>query len=150
MNGQGIAEAKTVPAKWSADDFRWSTDLVGTGHSSPVVWGRRVFVTSADKAAGKRFVSCYGTDDGKEIWKKSVDYKSYKAHKNNSQASNTPAVDADHVYVLFQSRVASPLIAFGHDGQQKWIYDLGPYLHGTSWRHVAHCFWRPCCGLQRP
>jgi outer membrane protein assembly factor BamB len=132
VNGLGIVEAKTVPVKWSADDFRWSIELPGTGHSSPVIWDKRVFVTSADKTAGKRFVSCYSTDDGSEIWKKQVDYKSYKAHKNNSQASNTPAVDANHVYVLFQSKAGSPLIAFDHDGQQKWTYDLGPYLHGQG------------------
>jgi len=132
INGLGIAEAKTVPAKWTADDFRWSIELPGTGHSSPVIWDKRVFVTSADQTAGKRFVSCYSTDDGSEIWKKSVDYQSYNAHKNNSQASNTPAVDADHVYVLFQSKAGSPLIAFDHDGQQKWTYDLGPYLHGQG------------------
>ena len=131
-NGSGIAEAKTVPAQWSADDFRWSAELPGTGHSSPVVWGKRVFVTSADKTAGKRFVSCYSTDDGTEIWKKQVDYQTYKTHKNNSQASNTPAVDADHVYALFQSKAGSPLIAFDHAGQQKWTYELGPYLHGQG------------------
>lgn len=132
INGLGIAEAKTVPVKWTANDFRWSIELPGTGHSSPVTWDKRVFVTSADKSAGKRFVSCYSTEDGSEIWKKTVDYKSYKSHKNNSQASNTPAVDADHVYVLFQSKAGSPLIAFDHDGQQKWTYELGPYLHGQG------------------
>ena len=131
-NGLGIAEASTIPAEWSEDDFRWATNLPGTGHSSPVIWGKRVFVTSADQSASKRFVSCYSTGDGSEIWKKTVDYKSYKSHKNNSQASNTPAVDADHVYVLFQSKAGSPLIAFDHDGEQKWTYELGPYLHGQG------------------
>lgn len=131
-NGMGIAEAKTVPVSWSTDDFRWSIELPGTGHSSPVVWDKRVFVTSADKTTGTRFVSCYRADDGSEVWQKTVDYKSYKAHKNNSHASNTPAVDADHVYVLFQSKAGSPLIAFDHDGRQKWTYELGPYLHGQG------------------
>ena len=118
-NGNGIAYAKTVPARWSVEDFRWAIELPGTGHSSPVIWDKRVFVTSADKTAGQRFVSCHSTDDGAEVWRKTVDYHSYKAHKNNSQASNTPAVDADHVYVLFQSKASSPLIAFDHDGSSR-------------------------------
>jgi outer membrane protein assembly factor BamB len=131
-NGQGIATAQTVPAKWTEDDFRWSIELPGKGHSSPVIWDKRVFITSADKKAGTHFVSCYRTDDGSEIWNKPIGYESYKAHKNNSQASSTPAVDADHVYVLFQSKAGSPLIALDHDGHQKWAYDLGPYLHGQG------------------
>lgn len=131
-NGSGIAEAKTVPAKWSKDDFRWSVDIRGTGHSSPVVWGKHVVVTSADKAKGTRFVTCFNTDDGDQVWQKTVAYKSFKTHKNNSQASNTPTVDADGIYVLFQSKVDSPLIAFNHEGDELWKFDLGPYLHGQG------------------
>lgn len=131
-NGSGIAEAKTVPVKWSEADFRWSVDLTGEGHSSPVVWGKHVFVTSADKGNGTRFVTCFSTDDGAQVWQKAVAYKNYKAHKNNSHASNTPAVDADGVYVLFQSKVDSPLIAFDKKGNQLWQYELGPYLHGQG------------------
>lgn len=131
-NGNGIATAKAVPTEWTPDDYRWAIKLPGDGHSSPVVWGKRVFVTSANKADGTRFVSCFNTDDGSRIWQKSVKYKSYKAHKNNSQASNTPAVDGDHVYVLLQSKSDSPLIAFDHDGNEVWKYELGPYLHGQG------------------
>lgn len=132
INGLGVAEAKTVPSRWTEDDFHWTIKLPGSGHSSPVVWGNRVFVTSADKTAGKRFISCFNTVDGSEIWNKTVDYQSSKSHKNNSQASNTPTVDADHVYVLFQSKAGSPLIALDHEGQKKWTYELGPYLHGQG------------------
>ena len=71
-NGQGIATAHTVPAKWTEDDFRWSIELPGKGHSSPVIWDKRVFITSADKKAGTHFVSCYRTDDGSEIWNKPI------------------------------------------------------------------------------
>jgi hypothetical protein len=46
--GSGISSAKTVAAKWTDADFNWKTALPGTGHSSPVVWGDRIFVTAGD------------------------------------------------------------------------------------------------------
>ena len=47
-NGSGISEAVTVPAKWTERDYNWKVKLPGIGHSSPVVWGERIFVTSGD------------------------------------------------------------------------------------------------------
>ncbi len=64
--------------------------------------------------------------------KREFPFESYKHHKNNSSASNTPTVDADRVYVLWQSRDSSPLVALDHDGRELWRFDLGPYLHGQG------------------
>ena len=44
----GHASDRTVPLEWSrAKNLKWQIDLPGTGNSSPVVWGNRVFVTTA-------------------------------------------------------------------------------------------------------
>src|SRR5215213_694330 len=49
-NGAGVAD-DVIPAKWTDADYAWKTELHGVGHSSPVVWGDKVFVTSADEEA---------------------------------------------------------------------------------------------------
>lgn len=131
-NGSGISDATTVPVKWTAADFNWKAKLPGKGVSSPVVWGDQLFVTSADGQAKTRSLICLNTTDGSIKWSKESKFDSYKKHKNNSYASSTPAVDADHVYVLWHSKKASPLIAFDHAGNKVWEYDLGPYLHGQG------------------
>ncbi|MDA1016687.1 MAG: PQQ-binding-like beta-propeller repeat protein, partial [Planctomycetota bacterium] len=59
-------------------------------------------------------------------------FEAYKKHKNNSFASSTPTVDADHVYVQWHSKTESPLMAISHDGKTIWKHDLGPYLHGQG------------------
>ncbi|MCH8148406.1 MAG: PQQ-binding-like beta-propeller repeat protein, partial [Planctomycetes bacterium] len=131
-NGSGISDAKTVPVSFEASDANWKIELPGIGHSSPVVWGQRLFITSADLDAGKRYLMCVNTADGSIHWTREYPFDKYKKHKNNSFASNTPVVDAERVVVLWQSREASTLIALDHSGKQVWQYDLGPYTHGQG------------------
>lgn len=47
-NGSGVAEAAELPVQWTEKDYNWRVKLPGVGHSSPVVWGEKVFVTSGD------------------------------------------------------------------------------------------------------
>ncbi|MCA9120817.1 MAG: PQQ-binding-like beta-propeller repeat protein [Planctomycetaceae bacterium] len=131
-NGSGISDAKTIPTSWTENDYNWIAELPGRGHSSPVVWGDKLFVTCCDDAASLRYLVCLNTSDGSVFWTKSFPFETYKQQKNNSFASSTPTVDAEHVYVLWHSRQSSPLIAMDHEGNQVWEYDLGPYTHGQG------------------
>ncbi|MEO1996816.1 MAG: PQQ-binding-like beta-propeller repeat protein [Planctomycetaceae bacterium] len=131
-NGSGLSDAANIPSQWSTDEQQWTAQLPGQGHSSPVVWDQRLFVTSADKTGGRQTLSCLDTRSGTELWKHSWSFTPYKKHKNNSFASNSPAVDSDHVYILRQTRQSSPLTALDHSGHTIWEYDLGPYQHGQG------------------
>ncbi len=131
-NGSGLSEATTVPVKWDGDDIRWTVELPGIGHSSAVVWEKRLFVTSADAEAGKRYLIGLNAKTGERNWIKEFDFAKHKKHNNNSFASNTPAVDGDAVYVLWQSPEGSSLKAFTHEGDEVWTADLGPYRHGQG------------------
>ena len=53
-NGSGQSEATTIPAVWNAQDELFKTKLPGTGNSSPVLWGDKVFLLSADPDSGTR------------------------------------------------------------------------------------------------
>ncbi len=131
-NGSGISAAKTVPTSFTEADYNWRVALPGSGHSSPVVWKTRVFVTCADDASGKRRLLCLGAADGKTLWEHVFDFSAYTRHQFNTAASSTPAVDADHVYVVWPSPVAVTVHAFTHQGKQVWTQDLGHYVaqHG--------------------
>ena len=55
-NASGIADAHPLPVSWDGEkstNILWKTPIDGLGHSSPVVWGDRVFVTAATSAAGQ-------------------------------------------------------------------------------------------------
>ena len=63
-NGTGTSEANTIPVKWTTEDYKWRVKLPGSGHSSPVISGDRIFVTSKRGCALLRT-----TEDGlTEIW----------------------------------------------------------------------------------
>jgi outer membrane protein assembly factor BamB len=119
-NGQGISHTKTIPVKWTEDDYNWKIKLPGGGHSSPVLWGEKLFVTSGDQQAGKSVIFALNVSDGKVLWQKEYSLSKYRPNKLNSFASATPTVDADHVYVLFTSPEETILAALNHQGKEIW------------------------------
>ncbi len=139
-NGSGVSEATTVPVKWSDADFNWKIELPGQGHSSPVIWGEKLFITSADAKKGQRYLLCYNKLDGSLNWQRDFEFSPYKKHSGNTFAANTPVVDAHRVYVLWQSREGSSLGALDHDGKPVWQFDMGMYKsgHGTGSSPIVH------------
>jgi outer membrane protein assembly factor BamB len=77
-NGSGLSDAKTVPTKWSKSDYKWKIKLDGIGHSSPVIWGNKLFITSGDGEKLKRYLYCIETADGSTIWKKEFGFEKYR------------------------------------------------------------------------
>jgi outer membrane protein assembly factor BamB len=119
-NGQGISEAKTIPAKWTEKDYNWKIELPGGGHSSPVIWDDKLFITSGDQQAGHTILLALNTSDGSVLWQKEYVLNKYRPNKLNSFATATPAVDADKVYVLMTSPKETVLAALNHDGTEIW------------------------------
>lgn len=133
-NGTGIADAPTVPAQFTEKDYNWNVTLPGGGHSSPVVWGDRIFVTCCDDKTAARFVMCLKTTDGSVVWKR--EFKSHPAHLNpeNSYASATPVVDDKYVYTCWSTPEEYSLTALDHDGKDVWKCTLGRFTsqHGSG------------------
>lgn len=129
--GAGVAPASVkLPENRSADSTKWSTELAGQGHSCPVIWGGKIFVTSAADKGAKRIIQCFDLHKGTELWQRDLDSSPHKRHKFNSFATSTPAVDAEHVYVLWGHPKKILLVAYDHAGKEKWRKDLGAYKSG--------------------
>ncbi len=126
-NGQGQSDATSIPVNWSEDDYRWKTPLPGNGHSSPVIWGNRVFVTSGDPDNGARMVICLDTSTGKIEWQKAFAASTHSMHTRNSFASSTPAIDADRLYVTWATPDEYVVLALDHQGEVVWREDLGAF-----------------------
>jgi outer membrane protein assembly factor BamB len=133
-NGSGISEAKTIPVQITEQDFNWRIALPGEGHSSPVLWGSRLFITSADERSGKRYLICIHAIDGKTLWTRSYDFKPDRRHQFNSYASYTPTVDAEAVYTIWASEESFIVTALTHAGRDIWVRNLGAYQtqHGGA------------------
>ena len=139
-NGSGISPTKSIPTRWTAADYQWQVPLAGSGYSSPVVWGDRLFLTLADKNSGRRSVVCIDTRNGTTRWNHGFADATYTIHQLNSRVSATPALDAQRVYVLWGTDDELIAQALTHDGKLIWSQSLGPYksLHGIASSPIVH------------
>jgi outer membrane protein assembly factor BamB len=113
--------------------MRWKTG-VSAGHSSPVIWGDRIFLTGFDAAEKKLELICVNRKNGKVLWRTAAPCPQIeKVHKVSNPATATPAVDADRVYAYFGS---GGLFAYAHDGKPAWSLPMPPasvaFGSGTS------------------
>src|SRR5688500_8594019 len=82
--GSGVS-AMVLPTRWTAKDYLWEVKLPGPGHSSPVLWGDRLFVTS--EAEGKLRALCLDAASGRTHWDVAFDAGPKRGHKDNNLAS---------------------------------------------------------------
>src|SRR5262249_2615928 len=114
---------------WSAgDNIAWKTPLPGTGHSSPIVWGDRVFLTSCVESTGERLLLCLDAGTGSIIWQKAVlAAKLEPKHKLNSYASSTPVTDGKSVWVTFLDQPFIRVACYDYDGNRKYVVTPGRF-----------------------
>ena len=170
-SASGVSDGQDLPATWSldtGDGIRWKTSIPGLAHSSPIVAGGRVFVTSAissradatfkpglygagtaseDRTVHKWIVMALDAATGETLWQQ-VAFEGEpreKRHIKSTYASSTPATDGRVVVALFGSQ---GLHAFSVDGKKLWSQDLGrldvgaydipSYEWGTASSPVIH------------
>jgi outer membrane protein assembly factor BamB len=124
---QGISPEGGLPLEWSStQNVRWKTALPGPGHSSPIVWGDRVFLTAfRPQRGGQLLVLSINKTDGKIVWERDVPVERIEqVHSTNAPASPTPVTDGTLVYAYFGSK---GLVAFDFAGNRKWELPLGPF-----------------------
>ena len=126
-NGAGVSDLKGIPSNWKDDDYAWKIELPHVGHSSPIVWEKMLFVTSATEGGGERFVHCLDADSGEEHWQASIKLNESKKHQKNSWASSTPTTDGHRICVLFADDARLLVAAWDFDGEEKWRRELGAY-----------------------
>ncbi len=115
----GSTSETGLPKSCDPATAKWSLPLPGPGHSTPVVWGDRVFLTSTDPATKGLLALCVDARDGKIRWQKRLG-DDIKAPQNNG-ATPTAATDGKHVWFLFGS---GDLAALDMDGGAIWSVNL--------------------------
>ncbi|HUG17978.1 MAG TPA: PQQ-binding-like beta-propeller repeat protein [Planctomycetaceae bacterium] len=130
-NLNGIAaEGQTPPTSWSeTQNIVWKASVSGRGHSSPIIVGDRVFLTTADERAQIQSVLCYNRKTGDQLWKTDVHKGGLLAeiHKKNTHASATPAWDGERLITVFANRDSIVLTAVSADGKIEWQTTAGPF-----------------------
>jgi len=125
----GRSQATTVPITWSStQNVKWKTPIPGIGHSSPVIWEDRIFLTSCLENDGRRLLLCLDRNSGKELWQKVVfQGKLEEKHRLNSYASSTPATDGTYVYVTFLNYPRMLVACYDFQGNEVWRTSPGEF-----------------------
>jgi len=141
-HGDGRADDASVPTHWSAtENVHWKTPIPGGGHSSPIIVGDRIFITTAVESDQSRRLICLNRLDGKPLWEREVlKAPLEQRHERNSFASATPATDGKHVWVSFLKNPDIHLICFDVDGNEVWRKSPGTFqsVHGFCSSPVLH------------
>lgn len=162
--GAGAAADASPPVRWdvaTGQNVRWVTPIPGYAHASPVVWGDRIYVTTAiseDPAAdGRRTgVRNNAIDDlvprewkllaldrqGRIVWERTAHAGAprVRRHEKGSHANSTPATDGRHVVAVFNSE---GLYCWSASGDLLWSRDLGVLDPGywgqpdNNWGHAS-------------
>ena len=160
----GVAPKADPPVEWSEiKNVRWKTDLPGLGHSTPVIWGDRIYLTTAvpvgsrvapkpETAPGahdnlpadrhhKFVVLAVNRKDGKILWQREVHQglPHEGGHYSGSLASASPVTDGRRVIAYFGS---NGLFGLTPEGEVKWKKNLGEmktkHAHGEGNSPVLH------------
>ena len=146
-NASGVADVQSLPTVWDSRtsvNMPWKTSIPGLAHSSPIVWGSRVFLTTAissepkpefsPKAVGPGMardrvkhtwkIYCLDKSTGTVIWDRTAHEGIPRAgrHIKATQASSTPVTDGRRVVALMGSE---GLFAYDMEGALLWKQDLG-------------------------
>ncbi len=132
--GTGVAADADFAQPLGEELVAWRAALPGRGHSSPVVWGERVFLTCEDGARGERHVLCFAAKDGAELWRVTDRFEPHEQHELNSFASSTPALDEERVIVAWTSGEQLRVRALTHEGKDVWQRAIGSWRaeHGSG------------------
>ena len=167
LNASGVGDSQGAVVEWdvaAGKNVLWKAPIPGLANGSPIIWGNRIYVTSAISSAGdttflagisgnirshedvsEHSFRLYALDatNGSIVWEKEV-YKGVprtKRHPKASHASSTAATDGQRIVVLFGD--AGILASYDLNGREMWKKDLGVIDMGYSldptaqWGHAS-------------
>jgi len=138
--GIGIAYNTNVPTKWngkSGENILWKTEIPTQGYNSPIIWGKKIFLSGADRQT--QVVYCIDADTGTILWQKELnDIPGTPENKprimdDTGYAAPTMAADGTRVFVIFGT---GDLACLDFEGNRIWARNLGVpdnhYGHSSS------------------
>lgn len=160
--GRGIADGQNPPREWDVEkgeNVAWKTAIPGLGHSCPVVWGDKVFVTTAisesdtsiktglygdvasveDDSEHEFVTFCLDKNNGKIVWKKTAckAVPRVKRHLKSTHANSTVATNGKQVVSWFGSE---GIYCYSMEGRLLWKKDLG--LLDSGWFYDRDYQWQ--------
>jgi outer membrane protein assembly factor BamB len=155
LNGSGVSSETNLPTTWGAEkNLAWKVEIPGIAWSSPIIWGKRLFLTTAvpaekverpsprthlrddesvlEKVVYRWEVHCLDADTGRTIWVNvAARHKpTLPIHPKNSYATETPVTDGERLYARFGS---DGVYCYDFQGKLLWNKSLGTLKMRHGW-----------------
>lgn len=128
-NGHAAAGAN-APTAWDGKSVVWRAELKGRGQSTPVIWGDRIFLTTAVDDGRERLVLALDRESGKVVWEQVAwTGNPEPTHEMNGWASPTVTTDGRHVWAWFGK---AGVHCYAADGTHVWSRQLGEFKIKTG------------------
>jgi outer membrane protein assembly factor BamB len=138
-SGQGNVAPGKYANTWSPSrNIKWRTPVPGAGNSSPIVWGDRIYLTTAQNNGAKLSLLAFNRADGTVLFESVVPQEGIEhVHFKNGHASATPATDGTMIYASFGRH---GLVGFDMNGKIVWHRKFGPIdnYHGPAGSPVLY------------
>lgn len=148
VNASGVSDSHKLPRSWSVPEgvgVRWKTPIAGLGHSSPIIWDDRIYVTTAlsgekepelkvglygdgdsakDMGEQRWLLICLDKSTGRVLWEREGHRgaPTVARHTKATHCNSTPATDGKHIVTFLG---AEGLFCFDMDSKPVWKKDLG-------------------------
>jgi len=133
----GHTSETNLPVKWSDSNIVWKKQLPGTGQSSPIIWGDRIFLTAEQGKGAERLVFCVSRKNGQILWQHTA-WKGTpeESHVMNGWASASCVTDGEVVVAFFG---VGGIHAYSVEGKPRWSHDLGKFTNLERGWGTAAC-----------
>ncbi|PQO30838.1 PQQ-binding-like beta-propeller repeat protein [Blastopirellula marina] len=116
------------PTEIGPQSVIWEAEIPGLGHSTPILLGDKLFLTTADERSEVQSLLAFDAKTGDKLWSLPVHEGNFMhMHPKNSQASATPATDGTYIYTLFMVNDGIWATAISLDGKIVWQKEAGPF-----------------------
>ncbi len=126
----GVAMAPTAPTKFSdTENVVWKTPVPGRGHSSPIVVGNQIILSTASKSPQVQSVVAFDRKTGKQLWKTDISEGGFpeQNHSKNTEATPTVACDGERLFAMFFHHETVQCTALDLSGKKVWQETVGPF-----------------------
>ena len=128
-----VAACETAPTVWSeSENIVWKNSVPGRGHGSPTVVSDRVFLCTADEAAGKQYVICFSRASGEQLWQTEIHSDGLPErggmHPKSTHANCTVACDGTSLFVGFLNNEHVHATSLSLAGDVRWQTELGYFV----------------------
>jgi outer membrane protein assembly factor BamB len=134
-NNDGISREKNLPVQWSTtENVAWKLPLPGRSGSTPIIWGDRIFLSTADGDA----IQLWAVDrtSGKILWRQHLSNGGREMYRKHNLSSPSPVTDGKSVWIMAGTGI---LKRFDFTGRELWSRDIqkdyGAF--GLNWGYAS-------------